>query len=146
MARLTEQLHKSEAELRQKEDALQVIYVVLVDDFCFSGGSILWLYALKKLQEIVAYHVYIFKVVVGSYFFVVPLFSSSTCSQYYYVSSSQGSLDDAHQQINNQEKMLQHISHSLQEKDALLQEYMGLVDDHEVPLPSSRSYFLPTSC
>ena len=46
--------------------------------------------------------------------------------------SEQALLDDAHRQIHNQEKMLQHISHSLREKDKLLQEYMRLVDDQEV--------------
>ncbi|KAI0230013.1 hypothetical protein LSAT2_019584 [Lamellibrachia satsuma] len=65
VARLTEKLRKSDAQLRQREDALEAL------------------------------------------------------------------LDDAHRQIHNQEKMLQHISHSLREKDKLLQEYMRLVDDQE---------------
>ena len=46
--------------------------------------------------------------------------------------SVQTLLDDAHRQIHNQEKMIQHVSHSLREKDKLLQEYMRLVDDQEV--------------
>jgi hypothetical protein len=45
----------------------------------------------------------------------------------------QALLDDAQRQIGNQEKMLQRMTSSLQDKDKQLQHYLQLIQDQQVP-------------